>query len=244
MKKYRAKMLLPILLFTIIIGVAGYVLEWSPIFAIKNYSYSISGPVDSNFEPNSFFNTGLNNSHIKIYSGEPMARINSGTVQKVIQKNSVVAKVQVKKQWFAKNLKILITLRTPVAQLKSNTFFDQSGQVFESPINYGKLPQVNLISSTFKIQNSQLQQLTAAAAKVIPNLPPIYLNHLISLQINSTSQIELKTNFKKPFLLITLGDSSDIPLKIQVSSKLLSLKENAHLSRIDVTNPLSPIVQN
>jgi hypothetical protein len=262
MKKAR---LFGVVIFLLIFGVGGYILQWSQLFSVKSFGYSISGKQDPNFNLEQYFNQEISTHGLTVKLKEPVAKVNVGGIASTIMQNSFVEEVNTSRGWRSGKIEIYVKMRNPVAQLinnllptagdtstaltltdtgtASNKYIDEQGNLFSSPLNYGSLPGIELPAtdnSPTSLQNSvALQKLVT---QLVPQLPNIILHHLLGIQIFSTTDIEIMTNLRKPTLRINYGDGTQLAIKGEVTTKLLALPVSRKISAIDLTDPSAPIL--
>jgi hypothetical protein len=264
----KPKRLIFFILALLIIGGGGYLLEWSHLFVVKSYNLEVIGPVDPNFNTRSFFQAKLDQKKLSIFTGEQLARISSGGIKEDLTQFPFVRTATFSKSWSSGAVTLKVFLRQPIAVLTNNLnqmesqtvatstgaesspstssaakYFDASGYIFNSPMNYGQLPPV-LLGGVEALNNSLAREhnLGAVASTVISNLPINFLTHLLGIQIPDLTQISLITSLRKPSLTINLGDSSSLQNKFAVAQQLLNLKENRKIISVDVSDPSAPIV--
>ncbi len=220
-----------ILLAIVLISLFAFLLGWSRLLSIRSIEISAGGNeviITSIVEP-SLARVGL-----------PMARVSSERIRREILHQTWVANVIVNRRWLARDLRINVTSRVPVAQYVdldgSTKYFDRSGYTFVTPHPMPALPVVTFTGSTGTLRSAIAQFLSAAPADLVA--------HMSSLEIDAHGNISMAASISgHSKLLIAWGTRTEEPLKVQVIQALLALKENKNITVIDVTNPLSPIVK-
>jgi len=151
-----------------------------------------------------------------------------------------VSASRVDRNWFNGKLTVQIQERQAVASYTSNDgslqFFDAKGEDFQSPLSYQGIPSINLAISS---ANSK-----RAVADLLVLLPKELLSRAKTFTVTTSGEIEMEltlTSQRKG--KIKWGTATDIPLKVSVYQKLLTLTENSKAIVFDLSNPLSPITK-
>ena len=216
-----------------LLGLAIYLLGWSPLLSLKEIS--VTGTTES-----SFIQSSLGSTHPHISLGEPLARVDVHAVDRAISKNEWVESVAVGRSWIHGTLTIAIHQRQPVASFVDTQgvqrYFDAKGHDFQSPIRYSQIPAINLVSET---ANAKI-----AISQLLSVLPTDLLNSAQSFTVRSEKDLEMRLTISgTKIATINWGSPSDIGLKSNIFKRLLTLKENKSATSFDLRDPLSPITK-
>jgi len=220
-----------IVLLILLVGVLTYFLGWSKVLAIKSIEISAVG------------NEALVTPLIlpkDVHIGMPMARVSSARIKHDLTSLSWIEKVTINKRWLAHDLRISISEHHAIAQYLSSQgqteYFDRKGYSFISPNPPSGLPIVTFTQQDQQSRNSVAQFLAIVPSDITVGMTGLY--------VDSLDQILLTTMLPGyPQLIISWGTATEIPLKVRVLRKLLTLPENKKITNIDLTNPLTPIVK-
>jgi len=231
MRKRRYRNAPGILLAVVLIGLLGYFLGWSKALEIRTIEITAAG--------NEAIVTPLiipKDLHI----GLPMARVSSKRIAHDLSALSWVDVIAVNRRWLAHDVRITITQHHPIAQYLdtqgATEYFDAKGYNFTTPNPPTGLPVIN-----FAVVGSDSR---TAIATFLSQTPPDLTANLLSLSVDLKNQVNLTTSisgYKQ--LAIAWGTATDIPLKVRVLRQLLTLPENKKIITVDLSNPLTPVVQ-
>lgn len=220
LRKHRLITTLVIILIT---GLA-YLLGWSNVFTIKELHFS-GAPTKASQQTVK----GLTNLTI----GERLARIEVRKISARIETLPWVETASVSRNWVSGGVEVAVNPRIPVATFNGE-LMDATGKRFELPGGYnGKLPSVFA-----KDAKSGL-----AATNLFRKLPTEFSTRTSAFTATSPENIYFKISEGKRSILVIWGAGNEIALKLKVYKALLALPENSRVTKIDLTEPHSPIVK-
>ena len=206
-----------LLISTVLLAAAAYVLGWSTLFTVS--AIEINGST-----------TQLNSGIVK---GQKLARVEPRAVAAQFENLDWVADAKVSRNWINGTVTIDLTERTPVATYK-NKVIDSNGKSF---VLWG--------SPSRQLVQIQAGDLTAATKAVtfFTTLPEDLKSTLTVVKVRSTGALVLVVNNAGKDLEIRWGIDGDNELKLKVYKALIALPENAEITRVDVSAPHAPIVK-
>ena len=220
LRKHRLFTFLAILLTA---GLA-YLLGWSHVLTIKEISYT--GSPTKNSEA-----TVKNLTNLEV--GERLARIETRKIAARLQTLPWVDNADLSRNWISGKIVIAITPRLPIATFNGQ-LMDATGKRFELPGGYdSKLPSVFARDAKSGL----------AAIKLFTKLPTEFSTRTSAFTATSPENINFKITEGKRSLMVIWGSDIEIDLKLKVYKALLALPENSKIKKIDLTEPLSPIVK-
>ena len=206
-----------LLISTVLLAAAAYVLGWSTLFTVS--AIEINGST-----------TQLNSGIVK---GQKLARVEPRAVAARFENLDWVEDAQVSRNWISGKVRIDLTERTPVATYK-NKVIDSNGKSF-----------VLRGSPSRQLVQIQAGDLTAATKAVMffTSLPEDLKSGLSVVKVRSTGALVLVVNNSGKNLEIRWGIDGDNELKLKVYKAVIALPENASIKRVDVSAPNAPIVK-
>jgi cell division septal protein FtsQ len=220
LRKHRLFTVLAILLTA---GLA-YLLGWSNVLTIKEISYT--GSPTKNSEA-----TVKNLTNLEV--GERLARIETRKIAARLQTLPWVDNADLSRNWISGKIVIAITPRLPIATFNGQ-LMDATGKRFELPGGYdSKLPSVFARDAKSGL----------AAIKLFTKLPTEFSTRTSAFTATSPENINFKITEGKRSLMVIWGSDIEIDLKLKVYKALVALPENSKIKKIDLTEPLSPIVK-
>ncbi len=222
-----------IALSLLLISVFAYLLGWSSLLSLKKIE--ITGASQPALIENS-----IRNVKPPVLLGRPLARIDVHAITRAIEKNAWVTSSKIDRNWFSGKLTVQIKERLAVASYASSDgsllFFDAKGDDFQSPLSYPGIPSINL-----SLTSSSSKQ---AIADLLVLLPAELLSKAKTFTVLTPGSVEMDLALSpQRNVKIKWGAATDIPLKVGIYQKLLTLKENAKSILFDLSNPLSPITK-
>lgn len=206
-----------ILISTVTLAVATYVLGYSSLFTVS--SIEIIGS-------KSAINSGVS-------IGQKLARVEPRAVAAKFEKLDWVESADVSRNWINGNVTIQLIQRTPIA-IFNNRVIDSTGKSFQLRSE----PSQPLI----QIQAGDLQA-AVSAVDFFTSLPEDLKSTLTVVKVRSTGAFVLEVNNSGKNLEIRWGTNTDNELKLKVYKALLALPENSAIKRVDVSAPHAPIVK-
>jgi cell division septal protein FtsQ len=220
LRKHRLFTVLAILLTA---GLA-YLLGWSNVLTIKEISYT--GSPTKNSEA-----TVKNLTNLEV--GERLARIETRKIAARLQTLPWVDNADLSRNWISGKIVIAITTRLPIATFNGQ-LMDATGKRFELPGGYdSKLPSVFARDAKSGL----------AAIKLFTKLPTEFSTRTSAFTATSPENINFKITEGKRSLMVIWGSDIEIDLKLKVYKAIVALPENSKIKKIDLTEPLSPIVK-
>jgi cell division protein FtsQ len=206
-----------ILVSTVTLAVATYVLGYSSLFTVS--SIEIIGS-------KSAINSGVS-------IGQKLARVEPRAVAAKFEKLDWVESADVSRNWLNGKVTIKLIQRTPIA-IFNNRVIDSTGKSFQLRSE----PSKPLI----QIQAGDLQA-AVSAVEFFTSLPEDLKGTLTVVKVRSTGAFVLEVNNSGKNLEIRWGTNTDNELKLKVYKALLALPENSAIKRVDVSAPHAPIVK-
>lgn len=206
-----------LLISTVFLAAAAYVLGWSTLFTVS--AIEINGST-----------TTLNSGIVK---GQKLARVEPRAVAARFENLDWVADAKVSRNWISGKVRIDLIERTPVA-IYNNKVIDSNGKSF-----------VLRTTPSRELVQIQAGDLTAATKAVMffTSLPEDLKSGLSVVKVRSTGALVLVVNNSGKNLEIRWGIDGDNELKLKVYKALIALPENASIKRVDVSAPNAPIVK-
>ena len=206
-----------LLISTVLLVAAAYVLGWSTLFTVS--AIEINGST-----------TTLNSGIVK---GQKLARVEPRAIAAKFESLDWVEDAQVSRNWISGKVRIDLTERTPVA-IYNNKVIDSNGKSF-----------VLRTTPSRELVQIQAGDLTAATKAVMffTSLPEDLKSGLSVVKVRSTGALVLVVNNSGKNLEIRWGIDGDNELKLKVYKALIALPENASIKRVDVSAPNAPIVK-
>ena len=206
-----------LLISTVLLAAAAYVLGWSTLFTVS--AIEINGST-----------TQLNSGIVK---GQKLARVEPRAIAAKFESLDWVEDAQVSRNWISGKVRIDLTERTPVA-IYNNKVIDSNGKSF-----------VLRTTPSRELVQIQAGDLTAATKAVMffTSLPEDLKSGLSVVKVRSTGALVLVVNNSGKNLEIRWGIDGDNELKLKVYKALSALPENASIKRVDVSAPHAPIVK-
>ena len=206
-----------ILISTVTLAVATYVLGYSSLFTVS--SVEIIGS-------KSAINSGVS-------IGQKLARVEPRAVAAKFERLDWVESADVSRNWINGKVTIQLIQRTPIA-IFNNRVIDSTGKSFQLRSE----PSRPLI----QIQAGDLQA-AVSAVEFFTSLPEDLKSTLTVVKVRSTGAFVLEVNNSGKNLEIRWGTNTDNELKLKVYKALLALPENSAIKRVDVSAPHAPIVK-
>jgi cell division protein FtsQ len=223
-KKSRSHMRMAFAIVFLILVSAAYVLGWSSLFTVKQVVVVGS--------PNPSESFAIEHS---IHLGEKMARLESQSLAKSLEKYTWLDHSSVSRDWLKGIVTVHVWTRTPVAQFHTH-LVDDAGIVFDLP----------------SVDTSHLLTITGSndyaakfATDVLTKLPTQLRSQVTAILVHGTDSaiLSIKDPTLKRVLTVAWGDQSNMSLKVQVYQALVALPENSKISKMDLSAPHAPIVK-
>lgn len=237
-----------------------YLLGWSNLLPVKSIEIAES---DSSIVKE--LRTRLNQSPSPIIIGDPIARVDKREITSRLRTLIWVDGVQVSRNFISGEVTISVEPRSAIAQLDSRWsptpsevgFLGSNLEFFFVPENevakaaksgdagWLSLPKLSLGSADsdlIKDVATLISRISGSGAEV----RSIFAPDRESLKTSIRYPIEPNGANKETEreLDISWGSVNELELKFQVLERLLDLKANKNVKRIDLSAPLSPVVSN
>ena len=206
-----------LLVSTVLLVGAAYILGWSTLFTVS--SIEIKGA-------SSQVSSG-------IVKGQKLARVEPRAVAAKFETLDWVDSAKVSRNWINGKVTIELTERTPVA-IYNNKVIDSTGKSF-----------VQRGPASTQLVQIQAGDLTAATRAVtfFTTLPEDLKSALSVVKVRGSGALVLVVNNAGKNLEIRWGVDGENELKLKVYKALIALPENASIKRVDVSAPHAPIVK-
>lgn len=223
-KKAHRRTRLVILIGLLLVGSAAYVLGWSSILTVKQVVV-VGAP-----NPSEAF---VIEHSIRI--GDKMARLESQSVSKTLQKFTWLDHSKISRNWFKGVVTVRVWTRTPIAQYQGH-LIDRNGVVFDLPsVDITHLPNITgTDASSAKF-----------ATDLLTALPLQLRSQILGVLVHGSDWATLSINDPalNRVLSVVWGDLTNMSLKAKVYQALIALPENANIANVDVSAPHAPIVK-
>jgi cell division septal protein FtsQ len=219
----RKRRIISISLILVIVGLA-YLLGWSSVLTIKEINYSGAPTKGSELVIKDLAN-------LKI--GDQLARVEPRKVSARIMTLPWVEGVELSRDWLSGKVVLEIKARLPIATFNGH-LLDSSGATFDLPGGV----KTELPAVFAKDAQSGL-----AAIKLFTKLPSEFSTRTSAFTASSPKNIYFKIFERKRSISVIWGSGDEIALKLKVYKALVALPENSKISKIDLSEPHSPIVK-
>lgn len=227
-----------------------YLLGWSNVFPVKSFEVAES---DQSIVKE--LSARLNQVPAPIVIGEPIARVDKREITSRLRTLIWVEDVQVRRSFLSGKVSISVSPRSAIAQLDSRWsanpnelgflgsdlefFFVPRSEVAKAAksgdADWLSLPKLSLGSSD--------RALIEDVAGLMAALPGIGAE-IRNITAPDRESIKTSIGYNERELDISWGSVKELELKFEVMARLLELKANRNVKRIDLSAPLAPIVSN
>jgi cell division septal protein FtsQ len=219
----RKRRIISISLILVIVGLA-YLLGWSSVLTIKEINYSGAPTKGSELVIKDLAN-------LKI--GDQLARVEPRKVSARIMTLPWVEGVELSRDWLSGKVVLEIKARLPIATFNGH-LLDSSGATFDLPGG---------IKTELPAVFAKDAQSGLAAIKLFTKLPSEFSTRTSAFTASSPKNIYFKIFEQKRSISVIWGSGDEIALKLKVYKALVALPENSKISKIDLSEPHSPIVK-
>lgn len=245
MKRNGRRSAITLVSIVVLVG-ASYLFGWSNIFPVKKISY-----IDSESKIVNQLKLEIAKAPSVISIGEPLARVDKRAITSRLRNLVWVDTVDISRNFLTGEVRIDVKPRDAIAVLdRANSnqmgfldrnlelFYLDSDQVSDAEaagqVDWSGLPRLTLgISST---------ELRSGAALILRELANIK-GSVLQITAKNGDQYRSKVVIAGRELDVFWGDVKEFPLKLEVFSQLMELKENKRAKFFDLSTPLSPIVR-
>jgi cell division septal protein FtsQ len=245
MKRKRRRFAITLVSIMVLVGTS-YLFGWSNIFPVKKISYLDN---ESKIVNQLKFEIAKAPSVISI--GEPLARVDKRAITSRLRNLVWIDSVDISRNFLTGEVRIDVKPRDAIAVLdKANSnlmgFLDSNLELF-----YLDSDQVNDAEASGQVDWSSLPRLTLGNSSTeLRSGVALILREMVNfkgnvLEITATNadRYRSKVVIAGRELDVYWGDVKEFPLKLEVLSKLMELKENRSAKFFDLSTPLSPIVR-
>lgn len=249
-KPRKRRLLLLTSLATFFLAIV-YLLGWSKLFDIEEIQIRSSDDANQ-----SEIEVRLAGVELGLDVGDSMARINTRAIEKFLQEDRWIGRVEVERNWLNGVVSIKVNERTPLMSIERSArtlgqmqvareFIDDQGTLFTLPgdlaSKYREVPALRLESDDLDTRLSALR-LLAAIDQLLPTRE-ITLTSISTLVSESQAGGLAGGASGNRWIEIKWGSGEEIELKRDVVIQLLEIKSNRSVKTIDVSNPALPIVR-
>ena len=207
-----------------LIAALAYLLGWSNLLSIKEINYLGAPNKSSEITISNLANLNI---------GERLARIEVRKVSARIKTLPWVASTNISRNWISGKVVVAVVARVPIATFNGQ-LMDATGARFDLPGGYiSQLPSVS----------ANNEESGLAAIKLFLKLPMDFSTRTSAFAASSPKNIHFKITEGKRSIFIIWGEGNEIELKLKVYQALLALPENSKITKIDLSEPHSPIVK-
>lgn len=240
----------------LLVGVAiafstlAYLLGWSNLFPVKSVEIA-----EKDRTIVQELRARLNESPAPIVVGDPMARVDKREITSRLRTLIWVEGVEVRRNFFSGVVRISVEPRSAIAQLDSR-WSANPGEVgfLGSDLEFFFVPRSEVAKAAksgdadwLALPNLALGSSEGALIKDVANLMEAIAGidaRVTSVTAPDRESIKATIEYKERELDISWGSVNELPLKFEVLERLVELKANRNVKRIDLSAPLSPIVSN
>lgn len=220
LRKHR---LISVSTILVIVGLA-YLLGWSNLLTVKEINYTGAPTKSSELAVKNL---------VELKIGDQLARVEPHKITERIQTLPWVESVDLSRNWISGKINLVVKARLPIATFNGH-LLDSSGVSFDLPGGAkSELPAVYAKSA----------QSGLAAVKLLTKLPREFSTRTSAFTASSPKNIYFKITEGKRSILVIWGEGNEIALKLKVYKALVALPENLKITKIDLTEPHSPIVK-
>ncbi|MBU3715613.1 MAG: FtsQ-type POTRA domain-containing protein [Candidatus Nanopelagicaceae bacterium] len=227
-----------------------YLLGWSNVFPVKSIEIAES---DQSIVKE--VSARLNQFPAPVVIGEPMARVDKREITSRLRTLIWVEDVQVRRSFLSGKVSISVSPRSAIAQLDSRWSANPNELGFlGSDLEFFFVPQSEVAKAAksgdadwLSLPNLSLgssdRALIEDVAGLMAALPGIGAE-IRSVTAPNRESIKTLIGYNERELDISWGSVKELELKFEVMARLLELKANRNVKRIDLSAPLAPIVSN
>lgn len=244
------------LILVLAIGGSAYLFGWSDLFPVKLVSIKQNDELVAKE-----LRLKLEESPKAILIGQPIARVDKRIITSRLQSLIWVDKVEIRRDFISGEVTISVSPRSAIARLNGRT--DSTGTDLgflgsELEIFYVTKEAVEKAARTGDTDWLKLPTLTLAPGKG-SNAGNTEILEDVRTLISAITKFDGQvrdvraTNRDALVTAVSLGDREldiswgsvkDLELKFEILTRLLDLRANKNVKRIDLSNPISPIVAN
>ncbi len=237
-----------IVLIAILSGIT-YLLGWSNTFAVSKVVIT-----ESDKRIARELSAKIKEPPAVISIGEPIARVDRRAVQNRLRSLIWVDKVSIKRNFLSGDIEINVTPRSAIAQLDSRwsanpadlgflgedlQFFFVPKEAVEKAARSGDADWRSLPKLALGADDQFLKEDVATILALLGELKA----EPVQIEAGSRENLKSQVVIDGRSLDISWGSVEELELKERVLGRLLELKANRKVRKIDISSPLSPIVR-
>ena len=233
----------------LVLSAFAYLLGWSNIFSVEKITIN-----EKDRAIVAELKAKLAESPAVIEIGQPIARVDRRALQNRLRTLIWIDQVNVKRDFLSGVVEVSVTPRSAVAQLDQSWpiktgvlgFLSDDLELFYVPqaevekaarsgeVDWRSLPSLALGSDEVSLKKD--------VAKILQVMPGISARPL-RISAPNSENLQSKVLIDGRTLDISWGSVKELELKERVLARLLEIKANRKVTKIDLTSPLSPIVR-
>lgn len=241
---------------TLVIGGSAYLLGWSDLFPVKQIQINESDRAIAKE-----LKLKLEEDPEVISIGEPMARVDKRVITSRLQSLIWVDKVEIRRDFFSGDVSISVSPRLAIARLNGRTestgsdlaFLGSELEIFyvskEAVVKAARTGDTNWLKlPTLTLNSGSIEKAVEVGILEDVKLLMIAIRELggevRDVRASARDSLATGVSLKGRELDISWGSVKDLKLKFEILERLLELKANNNVKRVDLSNPVSPIVSN
>ena len=241
-----------IIAFAVVVAISSsaYLLGWSNLFPVKSLTIA-----ESDKEIVSELRMKLREIPAPIVIGEPIARVDKREITSRLRDLIWVDGVEIRRNFFSGEVSVSVEPRSAIGQLDDRWSANPAEMAFlGTDLSFFFVPRSE-VAKAAKSGDSDWLSLPKLALgsderalleETVSLLAAISGLNAETISITAPDRESFKSRIKleRRELDISWGSVNELPLKIEVLQRLLELKANRNVKRVDLSAPLAPIVSN
>ena len=229
-----------------VLVIAAYALGWSKLFVVESIKIESK---DKKVVKEVMAKISQTPAVVEV--GQPLARVDRKAIANRLREMLWVENVRLDRNLISGELSISIIARNPIGRLipKDSTnvvsvgFLDRELEYFYLPLEtvnralaageWEKLPELSFRNEGLAVRQDVATLLEVLAERSI---------QVVRVEAKDELSISTKVIFNQRKLDIYWGSVKELELKIEIMERLLALKANKSITKINLSNPISPIV--
>ncbi|MEY3093619.1 MAG: hypothetical protein EB043_00115 [Actinobacteria bacterium] len=231
----------------IITCLCAYVLGWTSLLAVDRVEISTQ---ESDIKKQ--IELKLSEPPQLINIGAPMARVDRRGITARLRTMVWVDDVNIRRNFFTGVVRISVSPREPLARLSGESgassvgFLGKDLSLFYLPkdavTSASRAGEVDWATLPILTLRTQSEALRGSAVTLLAKLKGAGLT-VVSVEAIDNGNLSSKVRIGKRYLDISWGSVKEFELKIKVINELLAQPENKKIGKIDVSNPINPVVK-
>ena len=240
----------------LLVGGSAYLFGWSDLFPVKQILINES---DKSIARE--LKLKLDESPKAILIGQPIARVDKRVITSRLQSLIWVDEVEIKRDFLKGDVTISVSPRSAIARLSGKSespasdfaFLGSELEVFyvskdavekaarTGDTNWLKLPTLSLADGTIGEGGDRaiLQDVRTLMESIVS-----FGGEVKEIRAPERDSLATVISLTEGELDISWGSVNELELKFEILERLLDLKANKNVKRVDLSNPISPIVSN